>query len=331
MKKSIFRYGWEYTIDDQQNLKILPKPSDRKPLPKSLFKYYRLDSLSIDALSKSYIYAPHPGQFNDPIDCSHLMITFNDPKFIYDFLKPILPNSMSYEEIKQKVELKDSDLLRLVQNGVKQISYARMGIISLCNNPESMLMWTYYTDHRGYCIEYDYPKFPFKILAGPLQVNYQKIIKPISATNEALALNKSLALALVFLYQTNVKAKCWQHESEWRLLVEKEGPNKRMIMPGIKGIEEFQGVDRKFEYFSNNILSITLGHRFFEQEEFLIDSGKVYITLKKERALKEKFLAICETEKFLLYQMFIDPKTLSFNRTRIIVEKVKDNKYEITS
>ena len=44
----------------------------------SFYKYYALNKTSVDALTHMYLYATHPCQLNDPLDCADDLIIFDD-------------------------------------------------------------------------------------------------------------------------------------------------------------------------------------------------------------------------------------------------------------
>jgi hypothetical protein len=52
---------------DPMKFQIIPPFTVNKPT--ELYKFYRVNSYSIDAVTKGYFYASHPFELNDPFDC----------------------------------------------------------------------------------------------------------------------------------------------------------------------------------------------------------------------------------------------------------------------
>jgi len=65
-------------------------------------------------------------------------------------------------------------------------------------------------------------------------------------------------------FQTNLKFKGWEHEKEWRILIESE---EDMFSPSFEELRKLGGHNRKFNYPITAIKSIALGNKFFEPEE----------------------------------------------------------------
>ena len=309
MNQKLVKYGWTYYFDGKEQLKIIPKEEDKKPIPETLYKYYALNDHSHEAINEKYIYGPHPDQFNDPFDSYHDILILNDPKKI-NFLFNI-----SVEEAQEKIKNGDKLFLRDVQYAFKIRIFQKIGILSFIHDPSNLLMWSYYSNHEGYCMEFDYKKFPFKFF-GPFQMNYQSNIEQIS----------SEFIHTAFLYQTNIKSISWKHESEWRLLAEK---NKIMEVPGIDSLKSENTENRKFHYNRENIKSITLGNRFFHNfNEIKIENEEGYINLKYKVDIKQTILNLIISEQIPVYIIIRD--NFNLKRERIKIEKIEDCHYKMS-
>jgi hypothetical protein len=71
------------------------------------------------------------------------------------------------------------------------------------------------------------------------------------------------------LVQTNLKYKGWEHEKEWRLLIESDN-DELMYAPSFEGLRQLGGHNRKFKYPLNAIKKVGFGNRFFLPEELHI-------------------------------------------------------------
>jgi hypothetical protein len=267
------KYGWTYgfKIDKGEHIFdiIPPKKIDK---PKILHKLYSLSEHSIDALLKSYIYASHPAEFNDLFDCHESILNFDDKDFIRYFLKTFASEDFPDERIEKEIKTNFKWVSTFVQRNFKEFNYKRFGIVSMTGSPMSIVMWSYYTNHKGFFIEFDVTKFPFKF-HGPFPLNYQRKIAPISI--------KKYGPGLGMLMQTNLKFKDWQHENEWRLLIESK---QNMISPSFEILKELGGRPRTFKYPIKAIKKIGFGNRFFDPHELIPKSeNESHVVLKPNK------------------------------------------------
>lgn len=209
------------------------------------------------------------------------MLDFDDIEVVSAFLK----DAMSKDEI-ERLNKSDPDKLKiLVQRHFREKIYRKWGIFSMTGNPNNILMWSYYCNHTGFCIEFDILRFPFKFY-GPFPINYQ-------AKFEALSIKK-IGLHIGVLAQSNLKDKIWQHEKEWRLMI--AAPDgQEMHSPNFDILKRLGGHDRKFKYPLEAIKSIALGNRFFEPDEMhAIGNNTLDINLKtnfEQKSIMLDFLA----------------------------------------
>lgn len=137
-------------------MKNLPGICD---LPDQLYKFYRFDPQFLESRLKGEIYLPNALQFNDPLDCRidvHNNTQGKVEKFGHEWLDHKL-RELNFrgkyfrEDIGKKLLDDDRDTVQLVWQ--KQLE--RMGILCLTPEINNILMWGYYTDNKGFCIEYD--------------------------------------------------------------------------------------------------------------------------------------------------------------------------------
>jgi hypothetical protein len=259
----IKKYDWTYsfkTENGKQSFDIIPdKPIDK---PTVLNKLYSLNKHSVDALLKGQIYAAHPAEFNDPFDCYEDILNFDDEGYIRYFLRTFAPEEFPDDRIDKEIKVNFKWVSTFVKRNFREFIYKFVGVVSMTSSPMSIVMWSYYNNHKGFFIEFDLTAFPFKF-HGPFPLNYQKEIDPISI-NEC-------GPGLGMLLQTNLKFKDWEHENEWRLLIESE---ESMISTSFETLKKLGGKERTFDYPIKAIRKIGFGNRFFDPHELIILSDR---------------------------------------------------------
>jgi hypothetical protein len=295
-------YKWKY-IYDGNGFEIIPNEPFEKP--KILSKLYSLSQFSIDALINQYVYATHPSQLNDIFDCNEQLLDFDDIETIRIFLKDWIPE----EKLNGLIKEEFVNLKTCVQRHFREISYKKWGVFSMTGNPNNILMWSYYCNHNGFCIDFDISKFPFTFY-GPFPINYQQSLEALSI--------KRIGVEIGVLAQCNLKDEIWKHENEWRLMIASPD-GKDMISPNFELLKILGGHNRKFQYPLSAIKSISLGNRFFEPEEILkINNSKLEINLECNFDNKKK-------TKIGLRAGFTEIKFRTVNIERINYKKYKIN------
>lgn len=261
----IEKYGWKYQSykkNGKIRFDVLP-PEELIPND-TLFRYYSSSQYSIDSVVNNYLYASHPDQFNDIYDCHEELFDFDDEDAVIHFLSG--GEEESTKKLKIAIAADRQNVIQSAQRNFRQIIYRKLGIVCMTSNPNNILMWSYYTNHRGFLVEYAYKEFPFDY-HGPFPVNYQAELEKLSL--------KEVPMPLCVLFQSNVKHKGWEHESEWRILI--ENPEGEMSSPELfSELLDLGGRERKFTYPSAAIKSIVLGHYFIEPKELTILDDKVF-------------------------------------------------------
>ena len=272
-----FTYSYNENFKNQKELFSITSEEDINIT--DLYHYYSLSRNSIKSLTERYIYANHPYQFNDPYDCYTGLISYdnctledvlglNDNFFKPEFIKRLYESS----DRQNKIEL-DKHLHFLFFN----VIYLKVGIFCLTNNIESIEMWSYYSNHKGFTVKYDIEKMPQNFW-GPFRINYSDHFEPI---------NYAILKRSCFFYQSNIKSINWKPENEYRMIF--YGPDKMKI----PFRDTPNSHNRKFHYNLNCVKEIVLGYSFFDIHEYNIKKSsnlKAYVSLKTNKKLKRKVL-----------------------------------------
>lgn len=280
---------------------------------KSFFKYYALNSYNVDALTNTYVYASHPCQLNDPLDCAEEIVDFDDAESVGLLWGP------SYIHLREKYGNDDNAILKLSNDAFRTIFYMKCGVLSLSDNCDDISMWSHYTGHTGFCVELDVFNFPFKTY-GPFHINYEKEL-PIASVRE-------LGVPVAALIQTNIKTVCWKHEDEYRLLI--SNPDGLDMEPFGFYADMYKEMypdyhDRKYKYPLKCIKSVCLGINFFDKIiQYAINKEVGYVV---NDMLKNKVLSFLSLSKIPTYMLAKDGLKLKKNGINIV--KIKNNEYRI--
>lgn len=173
-----------------------------------LYKYLDVEG-GLSMLKKSNLQFTNATQLNDPFDCHPALFDYSEPE-VY-----ITENG---------IEWPPTDFLS--EKGVCDMTNLRNStwICSLSKVYNSLLMWSYYNNHKGICIGINMdifrdnlPKMVFSSLYQvlELEVNYDEIIKKPNYFNDHQGF---------WGYQISTKAKEWSHEQEVRLALLNPSP-----------------------------------------------------------------------------------------------------------
>jgi len=195
-------------------------------LPAILYKYRSIKPTTERLLTLGEIWCSRPSEFNDPFECRPVLsFDHSDPK-----TKAWLDNQMARRGLRnpgKRIGLRAQFKRRFSQPvAAKDIGIAKMlnenGIYSLTADSQSILMWAHYADaHRGVCIGFDTSKWPFySAWAVRYSVDYPVINR---ATDSDLDSLKSSVLT---------KAKSWEYEQEWRVLIRTLNARERQYHEG---------------------------------------------------------------------------------------------------
>lgn len=144
-------------------------------LPSRLFKYYSYDSKLNAQRLAGEVYLASPYDFNDPCDCQREVINNTKARIAAkgeDWLKQKM-HELDYDNIdSQNIAsslLNDDSRVKEVHRRMLE----RLGILCLTQTQADSLMWGYYANNEGMCIEYDTSKIVCNIVIGYInKMNY---------------------------------------------------------------------------------------------------------------------------------------------------------------
>lgn len=282
---SELEYGsWYYGYDPEKKHTVRTSGENEKP--DTFFKYYALTELSVDALTHLYIYASHPVQLNDPMDCNNDFLKFDRVEDVKAFIGDSI-----YGEL---LKIYGNDCIgidKFMKDSWQMLLYKKMGVLSLTTSNRNKLMWSLYANNNGFCIEFDCGKFGFET-RGPFPIHYMDEMKE-------LPLSKCKNGNIAALIQTTTKAKCWSFEDEWRLIV--YPPTGFDMQHFGRDMERFNYPDdhnRKFQYPLSAIKSITLGAKFFDKAlKYLLCDSELDVVYGDESFLECRVLSLLSNPK----------------------------------
>lgn len=299
----IHEVEFENEIPKNWNIKY----SNSVILPKTLVKYYSANEFGFKVLKEGKIWATHPFDFNDPFDCSiHLWdietFPFEETKSI---LNEFLPGGFP----------SDADVYN-TRNVYLDIMLRFIGIYCLNEKKKSDLFWGYYSNHKGFSIEFNseilnlvFGNVPFKIEYKDLEITDKIIMNPGFSAYE---------LYPKILRWVTLKKKDWIHENEWRYLffdIDLGNTNRERPFP-LTAINEIVLGNKFFsaatddKWLNRTTSEFTFGDDFENNFTFKILSflfGNPNIKLK---------------------QVFIN-ENFTLTEKRIFIQKIKDNQVTI--
>lgn len=152
-------------------------------------------------------------QLNDSFDCHPSLIDFSDvPKEACGGWTPEIIEELRRDPFRRTRE--------------------EAWICSLSKIYDSILMWSYYSKHKGICIGLDMEKVRkylsriygnVMIGCSEVEVQYKDIVEKPDYFRDAKDF---------FHYQISTKAKAWEHEQEVRLFILNPSPAYMALLPG---------------------------------------------------------------------------------------------------
>jgi len=174
------------------------------PLP--LFKYVSLDR-ALKILQTGEIRLTQPRFLNDPHELS---VEINPQSLMLDFYEHMVRGGTAPDKA---ADIAKRNIAGLVVDRVENIVAERekIGILSLSDNPENMLMWAHYGDHhRGAVLELDVGDMIIK-RENPAAVQAVVEVTYSDERIDYIARKMPLWMTLAF------KSAAWAYEREWRL------------------------------------------------------------------------------------------------------------------
>lgn len=250
----------DFSYSDGCHIFNIQYDKDKYVMPETLYKYYALSKNSIEAITTPYLYASHPNQLNDPLDCHKDIIVMDDEKTLQTLLGPL------YESALQEL---GAELIYEKASAVfKTITYRMCGIISLTEHPDNELMWAHYAQKDGFCVELDIKSMIGSFVNagirayGPFPINYQEQLPRIRISE----IGAKGAMAI----QCTIKRKAWSYENEWRLIVSNQlGQDFEGFGCGVDGFNFGNEHNRRIKYSIKDIKRIIFPQTFLESEKIL--------------------------------------------------------------
>ena len=164
-----------------------------------LFKYLDAEG-GLKMLTNSNLQFTNAAELNDPFDCHPSLIDFSQ-----------VPEERTKYWDKEDIIAVESNHFELLRD--------KAWVCSLSKLHDSLLMWSYYGNHKGVCIGIDMEKAnqylsrircSVFIGAMEMEVQYKDIIEKPDFFHDTKD---------YYRYQLSTKAKAWEHEQEVRLLL----------------------------------------------------------------------------------------------------------------
>jgi hypothetical protein len=268
--------GWKYKINRESEMASFHVlPPKKTVIPQSVFKLFSINKNTVSALQEDKIYVNDPVQFNDLFDCSIDIYTKVESNEILLY-KYLLETTYGITTVNS---WNNEQLIWRCRQARHQLNLGQFGVVCFTAKPDSVLMWAYYGNNKGFMIEYDTDQFPANFF-GPFKVFYQDKIKKL----DKIKLQKNydaIDPALAFLYQSTIKSKVWEHESEYRYLAGVPDLDGELL-EDVEQRNTGNPQSRLFDFPKQTIKSIRLGYNFFAREEKLeTEANHLKVNLNK--------------------------------------------------
>lgn len=211
--------------------------------PKFLYKYRPFGEFVIGELAEQQVYYCDPRQFNDPFDCRPLLAVDIDlrslEKFAFQLLKKERPEEDnwaasriyryrynagefgSYDDGGEGGRDYKRSLLGVIETDL-EAAMSGIGVLSLSEKWDSMLMWSHYAgSHKGVCLEFEFANNRCDNLR---QVDYTSM-RGISVKDLYLWRLRGDAFAEQRVRERYLfsKSRHWKYEAEWRAICSPAG------------------------------------------------------------------------------------------------------------
>lgn len=314
--------GWTYRYEKSECRRNVVCPQNKNiTRPDTFYKYYALSPNSMDALTNLYVYATHPNQFNDCFDCYEGLLNFERTDEV--LLKSLYGSLFDafVEQYGGRRALREH-----TPSIYKVLFYSHAGLVSLSPRKDNPVLWAYYANNEGFCVEWDVAQFLFRTY-GPFPIHYVDELRPVDVYN----------LQEASLIQTNVKTTAWQKEEEWRLIVSNP-PGWDFNIFDNRGIEQkqYSGADthcRKMRYPISAVRSVTLGMRFLLHRDvacYGVAPGEQEVVLQNEEdVLRERVLDFLAGMPFTFKQYVITADGNQYKFVKINIFKLEKRRYRL--
>lgn len=174
--------------------------------PPALYKYVSLDR-ALKILQTREIRFTQPRFLNDPHELS---VEINPQSLMRDFYNHMIGQGV---EPARAADIATRQMRDLVIDHVDRVVAEReqVGVLSLCDSPQNMLLWAHYGDeHRGAVLELNISEM---ITARKEPIEIQGLSKVNYSDERIDYISRGLPLWTTLAY----KSAAWAYESEWRL------------------------------------------------------------------------------------------------------------------
>lgn len=285
--------------------------------PKYLFKYYAINSNSLDSFVNEYLFFSHPNQLNDILDCSQLLLNPEScTKELYIGIWKHYTRELNLnKELVLDYETAKKDKFRELVLIIDYWRFFHRGILSLTTNPYNKLMMSHYTFEKGYILEFNPIKlieflenkysqdnvhlFPINYVIDLKPINYFENVIDKKSISEDKYLVHKLNDIIPTLCIASIKDDVWIYEEEWRILLRKSnmGFAKHPLQFNALDSSHIRINERKINYNLDCLDKVILAPMFFNNyyfEEIKYDSNntKVSYKLNKVNLKKEKIARI---------------------------------------
>ena len=249
-----------------------------------LYKYLDADG-GMKMLNYSNLQFTNATRLNDPFDCHPSLIDFSQ----------VPP---------EKTQVWDKEDVIAVESNHYELLRDKAWVCSLSKLHDSLLMWSYYGNHKGVCIGIDMEKADqylsrihcnVFIGAFDMEVQYKDIIEKPDYFHDAKD---------YYRYQLSTKAKAWEHEREVRLiLIDPSLAFTQMALP-------YEPKEGEITDWKEVRAYPKIGGECFES---------LYLGIKIDEADKEKIITIARkcNPNIKIYQMTIDPDAFRLKEEQI--------------
>jgi hypothetical protein len=174
--------------------------------PPPLFKYVTLER-GLKILKTGEIRLTQPRYLNDPHELS---VEINPQSLLRDYYDQLLKEGRAP---KTAADIATRNLVSLVIEQVEHVVDERekIGVLSLSDGPENMLLWAHYGDeHRGAVLELDVSSL---ISERPDSDSVQVLAEVIYSNERVDFIARKLPVWMTLIF----KSSAWAYEKEWRL------------------------------------------------------------------------------------------------------------------
>jgi hypothetical protein len=198
-------------------------------LPRSLFRYYPANPVSLENLKRQCFYFGGVKSFNDPFECQVTKAhARDDPELLssmrdYYLAKPDIPPAIR-DGMRKMSDSEFAEMLkRLAIDMVAQTKrdfIAGRGVVCFSERNENLLMWSHYaTGGSGFCLEFD---TGHEVFEKSIKVKYSDAPPVLDALSilRSTHLNED-PVWINDMYCT--KPKDWSYEQEWRVIHQNRG------------------------------------------------------------------------------------------------------------